>query len=264
MVHARTPTPRFSHECLAALHQVIEVHMANQASSDERLKFFGDLQKTAVADTLEKAHHLNDPKAIATRLWSCDKQCRGRELCSILNEAIRNDINLEHVMVLAKLINLLCLGAELDSGISIRQSTGPAANLAHKQVFRGGGLPDEYRSFFEPRREYRAPMFIVTTWLKDRVALKTFARYAQERSGRPPVLYVFYFGRDGCVHVNYLGEGTLQGQEAELLFVPYSVFTVRQVIWQDAPTYLNPHLIELDVAPDNRLRSEDLPLAPWH
>ena len=50
-------------------------------------------------------------------------------------------------------------------------------------------------------------------------------------------------------------------REAEYLFSPYSVFTVRKVTLGSGavPT----HTIELDPAADNAQESEDLPRAPW-
>ena len=49
--------------------------------------------------------------------------------------------------------------------------------------------------------------------------------------------------------------------EAEYLFAPYSVFTVRNVTLGSGavPT----HTIELDPAADNTKEPEDLPRAPW-
>lgn len=55
----------------------------------------------------------------------------------------------------------------------------------------------------------------------------------------------------------------MQG-EKEFLFVPYSVFTVREVVWRDKPTWMDPHIVHLDVAVDNLLYEDQcLPLAPW-
>ena len=75
-------------------------------------------------------------------------------------------------------------------------------------------------------------------------------------------------GHPRCYHVNYIpsAESLVPGED-EFLFAPYSVFTVRSVAWHPAPvvnTYVcEPHVIEVDVAPDNRRQPLDLPLAPW-
>ena len=50
--------------------------------------------------------------------------------------------------------------------------------------------------------------------------------------------------------------------EHEYLFVPYSVFTVLSVQWNEGSAD-DPHVIELLAAVDNRQENEDLPLAPW-
>lgn len=63
-----------------------------------------------------------------------------------------------------------------------------------------------------------------------------------------------------CKHVNYVANTHVAG-EAEFLFTPYSVFTVRSVTWS-ADT--SPHRVVLDAAVDNKLEREDLPLAPWY
>ena len=75
-----------------------------------------------------------------------------------------------------------------------------------------------------------------------------------------------------CAHVNYVSH-THVGGEAEFLFVPYSIFTVRSVTWGEGGAA---HCIEIDAASDNRVEaeggdgrwatpvgSEGLPLAPW-
>ena len=67
----------------------------------------------------------------------------------------------------------------------------------------------------------------------------------------------------GCYHVNYVDRTNVPG-EKEFLFVPYSVFTVREVVWHPKPTWKDPHIVHLDVADDNLLfDGQCLPLAPW-
>jgi len=65
-----------------------------------------------------------------------------------------------------------------------------------------------------------------------------------------------------CMQVNLVTGGVVGG-EAEFLFAPYSVFTVRCVQWR-AGTHREPHIVDVDAAIDNTLESEDLPLAPWY
>ena len=68
-----------------------------------------------------------------------------------------------------------------------------------------------------------------------------------------------------CRHVSYISDSmTNVPGEGEYLFAPYSVFTIRRVCWSDNPTAGNPHVVELDVAVDNKEEPEDLLLAPWY
>ena len=48
----------------------------------------------------------------------------------------------------------------------------------------------------------------------------------------------------------------------QYLFAPYSAFTVVSAAW-NLGTSLDPHVIELEAAVDNKEEPEDLPLAPW-
>lgn len=60
-----------------------------------------------------------------------------------------------------------------------------------------------------------------------------------------------------------LVEKTECAGEAEYLFVPYSVFTVKSVKSSSNPDYETPHEIHLEAAVDNKHHPETLPLAPW-
>ena len=95
----------------------------------------------------------------------------------------------------------------------------------------------------------------------------------QQPPFQKPVLWIFYFDdtlpvKKRCVHVNFIDrtDGTVHGED-EFLFTPFSVFTVRRVCWEDSPVVdmytERPHIIEVDVAPDNKKQPSDLPLAPW-
>ena len=59
----------------------------------------------------------------------------------------------------------------------------------------------------------------------------------------------------------FIGYAHVNG-EAEYLFAPYSVFTVRSFTAGKGkrPT----HRIEIDPLPDNKGADADLPLAPWY
>lgn len=64
--------------------------------------------------------------------------------------------------------------------------------------------------------------------------------------------------------VNYIESSKFGDQEAEFLWAPYSVFTVLDVARSPSNSYLEPHVVTLSAAIDNRIEPEDLPLAPWY
>jgi hypothetical protein len=222
------------------------------------------------------AEEFTDPTQVmyvAVRLWTSAHTLGGRELCSVLNEAIRNDEPdaINHAAIIAHAMNAFCVTRRALGTASVRW---PPNNRS----YRGGAMPRDLRGFFEPGKRYRANMFVATSFEKD-VSVNTFLRRLETPSAtqhppfQEPVLWIFHF--DGtlpekrrCVHVNFIDrtDGTVHGED-EFLFAPYSCFTVRSVCWEDSPvvdTYTErPHIIEVDVAPDNKNQPSDLPLAPW-
>lgn len=84
------------------------------------------------------------------------------------------------------------------------------------------------------------------------------------RQQLPPVKWTFVFDTK-CVHVNLVDRTcpTILDDEEEYLFPPLSVFTVTHVDFKDKPSVDHPHEISVSVAPDNRMESDDLPIAPW-
>ena len=127
-------------------------------------------------------------------------------------------------------------------------------------------------------KAYRAPQFLATSF-KQSTASDTFlARLPAPSAEQSPPFQeptIWRFHLDGtlperrrCMQANFIDrtDGTVS-QEDELLFAPYSAFTVRAVHWEEAPCAnaygLRPHIIDVDVACDNRREPEDLPLAPW-
>ena len=69
-------------------------------------------------------------------------------------------------------------------------------------------------------------------------------------------------------HVNYLEKLTQVATEQELLFQPYSVFTVEEVDWCLRPrdgfdsSFLTA-MVTLHAAQDNEDQPQTLPTAPW-
>ena len=177
----------------------------------------------------------------------------------MLNEVLRRQGPLEllrHAVVVTRTIN--------EKLVSRLEGTGVGDYPAKGVVFRGGGLPDEHRWFFQEGRKYRVPNFLATSFKENRA--KQFLRGT---GPHPPVLWrvmVDEKGKDDptrrCRHVSFLRKSHVQS-EKEFLFAPYSVFTVEKVAWSPAPSHTSPHTITLRAALDNIEEPEDLPLAPW-
>lgn len=206
----------------------------------------------------------------AQRLWtSFEKNCAGRELCSMINQATRaaDPSSARPVARVARAIN-----AELVNVDTNRASRRPPA-LQSKPGFlgtcwRGGGLPHRHKAFFELHKgkKIRIPNYLATAF-KDGEVVNRFLSYAHE-DDFPCVKWEIELetrtGRCYCTHVNFI-ENRTDGleDEHEFLFVPYSVFTIVEVIWSSNPTPNNPHRIKMRAAEDNWREEEDLPLAPW-
>lgn len=130
-------------------------------------------------------------------------------------------------------------------------------------LYRGAGLPDNYKTQFKPGLKYRVPMYLATSTNRS-VSTRIFCRRAHVDCGQPPVLYVLYLNAEhGCLHVNYVDKTNVP-DESEFLFVPYSTFTVKRVDWKQNPTWESPHEVHLICSIDNHLEPDDLPLISWH
>jgi hypothetical protein len=215
---------------------------------------YDDDEGEAFFDALRADMDAQDSLAAAVqRMWTSYQPLRGREFCTILNEAVRDDApdRVAAAAALTRAINQLCVTPD---GEEPRPPFPPEF-----RCIRGGGFDDSYRDFFAPGREFRQPAFLATSFLESKadefirrsampVKAKWFIRIDPERK---------------CRHVN-LVTMRVPGlpDEQEYLFAPYSVFTVLSARW-GAGTDADPHVIELEAAPDNIGPSEDLPLAPW-
>jgi ribosomal protein L35AE/L33A len=192
------------------------------------------------------------PQAVQ-RMWTSYRNLRGREFCAILNEAARSDelARVKPAAALTRAINELCVTPD---GEEPRPPFPPEF-----LCFRGGGFDEKYRDFFAPGREFRQPAFLATSFL---------ASTAEDFIARSdmPVKAKWLIRIDParkCRHVNRITRRVPDlPDEQEYLFAPYSAFTVLSARW-GAGTVADPHVIELQAAPDNKGPSEDLPLAPW-
>ena len=104
------------------------------------------------------------------RLWTTAETlppADGRELCAILNAALRADepSTVEHAAMMTHAINAHCV-TRRKAGMLVRW---PAANV----TYRGGAMPVQHRAFFTAGTRYRAPMFVATSFEED-VAVNTF------------------------------------------------------------------------------------------
>ena len=193
-----------------------------------------------------------------------------RELCSLLNDALREDepklVALAAEVVHA--VNELCVVRRRDLGTLTFPENG--------QTYRGGGFDDSHQGFFTVGKKYRYPGFLATS-ANERVADEFIDRAVNPNTGgiqraqpaRPGIKWIVKFDPRGatdprfrCQHVNFVKHSHVlnelgEPKENEFLFAPYSVFTVLEVEWG------SPHRIVIQAATDNKLELEDLPLAPW-
>jgi hypothetical protein len=215
---------------------------------------YDDDEGEAYVDQLRAEMGAGDSMAQAVqRMWTSFRQLRGREFCFILNEVVRNDTAgcIAPAASLTRAINEFCVTPE---GEEPRPPFPPDFVCV-----RGGGFDNRYRDFFAPGREFRQPAFLATSFLEGTAD-------AFMRRSSMPVKAKWLIRIDSvrkCRHVNLVTR-RVPGlpDEQEYLFAPYSAFTVRSARWA-AGTNDDPHVIELDAAPDNVGPSEDLPLAPW-
>ena len=221
---------------------------------------------------------LGEVRHTAELLWTSHLRFEGmgdhaREFCSLLNTAIREDLEelAAPTAALTRGINALCLQGREGAALAFP---------VDGQVYRGTGFDDAHRGFFAIGRAYRVPGFLATSFSEGK-ATEFLVRAQAE--GQQPVLWVVRVDPAGehdptkrCKHVNFVQHSLVVG-ESEYLFTAYSIFTVRSVHWGVGGAA---HRIELDAASDNRVEaeathrddgrwgtpvgSETLPLAPWY
>lgn len=267
--HAKPP--EYQHQVMAAVQGLISVHCEEQQIPPEVGKKFFELLQAEIflkAEGLDEV--LGQVCCAARRLWTsgitlpAENPLQKLELSHIINQALRDDgrAALDHVAVLARAVNSLTMARAGSRELSGHFPSGG-------RLWRGGGLPAEHRGFYEVTKKYRVPGFLASSEKKE--VTDSFVYRAWD-AGVPPVLWHIELDPRGekefkyrCKHVNYVTNSHFEGgqSEAEYLFAPYSVFTVKKVDWKDSPNDDNPHEVFLAAAVDNRKEPEDLPLAPW-
>jgi len=249
-----TPVLMFHFHILKAIEKLVKQYQKeSRFISEADVDFFMSRLNNSFHDK-EGLALVNDVPKVSAFLWTSGLQIGGKELCSILNHAIRTDSPslLEHALVFCRGINALCVTRAIPYALDVYW---PQEHI----TYRGGGLPPEHQQFYTVGKKYRAPMFLASSKQKF-VALSFINRVT---SPCQPILWYFHFDPQfGCLHVNYLERSLVKSKEDEFLFSAYSVFTVLAVDWREFPSF-EPHEVYLGVAPDNLLEPEDLPLAPW-
>ncbi|KAK3269744.1 hypothetical protein CYMTET_21826 [Cymbomonas tetramitiformis] len=294
-------------QAMAMVRELLVKHLVHRSQlgvveAEERVKEFNkrlsdELLGCAVkgnthADVVKELRSLG---VVFQRVWTSAQELnvakegedQPMELCSILNQAIRDDdeVTMNLVIQVVDGINKSVLPRaggisctittdlhqrgcdwELDKREEHRHMDDP---FGCKLCFRGGGFgrDPKYREFFECGKMYRAPMYLATSF-NDSIAKEFMNRHSP---GTDAILWTIHVPDGPCQNVNHLPKSNVQHpstghpQEEEYLFVPYSVFTVLSVKWSP-PHYLakgQPHHIHLQAAVDNREESSDLPLCPW-
>mmetsp|Transcript_49258 Transcript_49258/g.87957 ORF Transcript_49258/g.87957 Transcript_49258/m.87957 type:complete len:717 (-) Transcript_49258:809-2959(-) len=256
--------PKDQHGLWGAVHRIFAHHCAQHSISEaDRQGFLQRLQSEA--RKRGRDDELLTPMAAAVqRMWTSAlkvSDSHPKELCDILNEALRMDCPqcMAPMAIIARAINQLCVIHRPPGGFSF-----PPGGVC----WRGGGLPNAHRPFYVPNKKYRVPSFLATSFREDTAF--EFLYRAHHQNKWPAVKWVIELDPRGekefryrCKHVDLLRRANLEGEE-EYLFAPYSVFTVLQVNWVSPATDDNPHVVRLQAAIDNLKEPEDLPLAPWY
>jgi len=215
---------------------------------------------------------MSDVGGFAQRLWSSTTPGpRSRELCTMINDALRLD---EPEMMTYVAIFARTLNAGLVTRRNLPTVPWPPTreNDGVTATFRGAILPVMFLAFYLAMKgcKYRVPGFLATSFSQE-VATEFAMRASQAANGKEPaVCYEVRVHPEGktrmvrrCQHVGLIRKSN-KPEEQEFLYVPYSAFTVLDVRLSPNPTWQNPHVVVLEAAIDNICEPEDLPLAPWY
>ena len=261
-------TPRRSHEVLSALDRLISAYCTHTGSKPEDGE---TLYKALEAVVMKKSNELiHEVAHAAERLWSsCDRlggeMSKGPELCTIINHSIRAD----DPELLAPLVVLARSIASLVVTRNIREEEDICLP-PNGVTYRGGLLPDEFKSFFTVGKKYATPGFLATSF-SEKVAKKFMQRAFRSKNGKiPAVRWTIHVNPEGetdatelCQNANLLKISEVPS-ESEYLFIPYSVFTILSCEWSAKATPNNPHRISIEAAQDNLCEEQDHPLSPWY
>ena len=237
----------------------------------------------------ENKYNHGDIGTFAELLWSSGKTVKGKELCSILNAALREDdpTMVMHAVVISIALNTRRVsdrGATtgLFSGINPKEYPQklakndmgfgrPAPHSFWHGSWRGGGFRDRFQEFYKPGRRYRVPGVLATA-LKKQVALDFIVK---SDTKHPRILWCIRVDGRGVQHIEHrimhasFVHKSLYPREAEFLYAAYSAFQVESVIWATPDrtgkyTIGQYHQVLIRAAKDNKQWPEDLLLAPWY
>ena len=281
LVERERENPLRHHELMASVSGLILEYAQRHGLSDRDARAYFDVvhanalrasvygqQGAAAVDEL-----LRELARLAVRMYSTAETLPantpdGKELCSILNETLRED-HPEHAIILTRVLNTYCVTGR-------QQGSSPVRWPPSNEVWRGGALPPQHVHFFAVGKKFRVPCFLSTSATRS-----TAERFMRERGSPDHVLWRIRFDDSRrCRHVNYIAvnDGSLgepgadpnTAREDEYLFAPYSVFTVESITWvpghrsaengEDVPSH---YLIVMRAAVDNQTEPEDLDTSPW-
>ena len=212
-----------------------------------------------------------DAGPTAELLWTSAQRFEGvegheKELCSLINSAIRDDPPelAGPTAGVCRAINTLCVVR----GHAVGELRFPKGGI----TYRGGGFDNANKAFFTEGKQFRVPGFLATSFSKS-IATNFRDNIATPPPGGSRIMWLIRIDPEGetnpekrCKHVNFVSNSHIADddgnpREAEFLFAPYSVFTVKTVTWGADG---EPHEVILKAATDNAAEPEDVPLAPWY
>jgi len=228
----------------------------------------------------------DDVKTVAELMWSAGKFGGVKsELCSLLNRAIREDsecpnLVLEHAVLITRAINMNLVASVNDHAPSrISDASrfkdwpnGPQADInsggwsSNKNTtWRGGGMPAADLQWYldlekQDCKKFRTMMFVASSFSRSKADYFSKMRYDKnDPDGTGKVLFKLNFERHNCLHVNYI-DRTSYPQEKEFLLPPYSALELVRV-QKSHDLDQKPHVVEVNVLPDNQGEALQLPLA---
>lgn len=256
--------PRRSTLLLFAVEKLVQAY-ARKDSEHMKKHYESSLEEfTALAFRQMGETLADDVSAAAEFLWTSTQRFGKVEFCALLNTVIREDraSSIAHACVVVCSINRLRLGERVATGSKARKSKGERFPNRGR-LYRGSALPNFVRPFYEKGKSFRVPAFFATSFSK-----KVAKKFAARVSGSPVCMWRIQLDMRGkkdplyrCKHAALVYNTLVKG-EHEYLFAPYSVFTINEVRW--ASSRSDPHKIVMSAAIDNKIHSEDLPLAPWY